>query len=565
VDRDSGHIPVEHGPTSNRSSRRPRDRALRKLGLGGAAVTGAALAAALVLGPALVAAAIPGVTSAGAPNPKTPGIAAPNGLSPQLTESIVAQGSSPLENPTGKFGYYGYLADGPMIPLPGTTTEASKTEPDKNTYLVLAKQHGADPTYGYGSHFLYQGHETGAGYITRINLDADPAHRVTLLASQDANGQPLPVFDGSVWDPFTQKLLFSAELGNTGGIWQATPDYPSKVVPLSGVVGQGGYEGMQVDSAGQIWIVEDAGGKAGSGPLAQAKQPNSFIYRFVPKNRRDLTAGGVLQVLQVVGLDHKPMVFGGTTQAAIDADILSQGMKDLHTYGNWFTTNWIKVHDTATDGTTAFDANALAKAAGGTPLKRPENGQFRPASGFREFFFDETGDTNADSAANASYGGWGGILRLVQTDPRSNHGRLTPFYVGDKAHTGLDNTAFLTKDGVVFVEDAGDGLHTQRNALDSAYLFDVRVHGPQTPTRILAEGRDASATIDSALGGTPGYQNEGDNEITGFHVSNGDPSIHGLIGRAVPEGLHNDGRGLPWRIFWTQQHGDNVTWEIIPR
>ena len=35
----------------------------------------------------------------------------------------------------------------------------------------------------------------------------------------------------------------------------------------------------------------------------------------------------------------------------------------------------------------------LAKAALGTPLKRPENGQFRPESGFREFFFDETGDT----------------------------------------------------------------------------------------------------------------------------------------------------------------------------
>ncbi len=189
-------------------------------------------------------------------------------------------------------------------------------------------------------------------------------------------------------------------------------------------------KGMQVDSAGEIWIVEDVGGKAGAGTLAQAKQPNSFVYRFVPKNRWDLTAGGVLQVLQVVGLDHKPIVFGGTTQAAIDADILSQGMKDLHTYGNWFTTNWIKIHDTATDGTTAFDANALAKAAGGTPLKRPENGQFRPASGFKEFFFDETGDTNADSAANASYGGWGAILRLVQTDPRSNHGRLTPFYVG---------------------------------------------------------------------------------------------------------------------------------------
>ena len=79
-----------------------------------------------------------------------------------------------------------------MIPLAGTTTEASKTEPDKNTYLVLKDQHGFDPTYDYGRHFLYQGHELGAGHITRINLDADPAHRVTLLATQDTDGKALP-------------------------------------------------------------------------------------------------------------------------------------------------------------------------------------------------------------------------------------------------------------------------------------------------------------------------------------------------------------------------------------
>ena len=43
---------------------------------------------------------------------------------------------------------------------------------------------GADPSYDYGTHFLFQGHETGSpGYVTRVNLDADTAHRVTLLAT----------------------------------------------------------------------------------------------------------------------------------------------------------------------------------------------------------------------------------------------------------------------------------------------------------------------------------------------------------------------------------------------
>ena len=124
---------------------------------------------------------------------------------------------------------------------------------------------------------------------------------------------------------------------------------------------------------------------------------------------------------------------------------------------------------------------------------------------------------------------------------------------------GLDNIAFLSSDELLAVEDAGDGLHGQRKALDSGFLFNVDrdySHGAQ-PIRFLAEGRDASATIDSAFGGFG--KNEGDNEITGIHVSDGDPSANGILGAKVPRFGH-DG----WRMFWTQQHGDNVTWEVTP-
>ena len=112
------------------------------------------------------------------------------------------------------------------------------------------------------------------------------------------------------------------------------------------------------------------------------------------------------------------------------------------------------------------------------------------------------------------------------------------------------------------VEDAGDTLHTQRNALDSAYLFDVRLdfsNPANQPIRILAQGRDPSATIDSGLSGTAGFQNDGDNEITGFHVSDGDPSPNGILGAKSPRPFNGD-----WRVFYTQQHGDNITYEIIP-
>ena len=67
------------------------------------------------------------------------------------------------------------------------------------------------------------------------------------------------------------------------------------------------------------------------------------------------------------------------------------------------------------------------------------------------------------------------------------------------------------------------------------------------------------ATLDnmlSALGN--GFHNDGDNEITGIHVSDGDPGIGGILGAKDPEPFR-DG----WRLFWTQQHGDNVAWEIL--
>ena len=513
--------------------------------------------------------------------PKVVGVASPNYLSPELIETVVAQGSWVLENPSadGVIRYYGYLHDAsrPLVPMPPSTVEAQKTEPDKNTYLVLKGQHGAASGYDYGTHFLYQGHEIGPrGYITRINLDADPSHRVTLLASTQvatANlpAGDLPTFDGSVWDPFTRTLLFSAEGNGTssGGIWEATPDLPATTVDQLGLIGRGGYEGMQLDSDGNIWLVEDIGGKVGTagGNTNNAKQPNSFIYRLVPYDRTNLSGGGQLQVLQADGKNGTPVTFSGgaaPTQAQIDADIVSGFMKDLHTYGQSFATRWITIHDTKVDGTATFNANLLAKAIGGTPFKRPENGQFRPGSRFTDFIFTETGDTDATSGANAAYGGWGGLLRLVQRSPSAMDGRLSPFYVGDQTHTGFDNITFLDSSQVIAVEDAGDKLHSQRGLLDSGFIFPVATdHKTPTPFRFLGEGRDPSATIDATL---TGNGNDGDNEITGMHLSNGDPKVRGLIGTTNPTfGRSNgDSDARPrWRLFWTQQHGDNATYEVI--
>ena len=164
----------------------------------------------------------------------------------------------------------------------------------------------------------------------------------------------------------------------------------------------------------------------------RAKIPNSFVYRYVPATPGDLE-NGVLQVLQVRNANGQPI-----TQASQTA-LNSPDQLALHTYGAKFDTRWVTIHDTATDGTASFNANALALADGGTPFKRPENGQFRPGSHFGEFYFDETGDTDATSPENDTAGGWGSVFRLKQSSPTSDTGTLSLFYKANQSTAAFDN------------------------------------------------------------------------------------------------------------------------------
>jgi hypothetical protein len=499
-------------------------------------------------------------------NQRAAGYAPASRLSAELQQVTWAQGSTRLENPVGVVSFYGYENDVPsagdgqfpqMLPTTASPTEAQKTEPDKNTYLEFKRGlSGPDGSYDYGTHFLYQGHEGGAtvggqkqGLISRINLDADAQHRVTLMATKDADGAPISTIDGSTWDPFARRLLFTTE-NASAPTYAATAGFPSTVEDVSGALGRGGYEGIQSDSDGNLWIVEDIGGSGKAGTTA--KQPNSFVYRYVPRHPGDLHHGH-LQALQVKNHSGQPITL--ESQAALQAP----DQVEDHSYGHQLDTRWIKLHDTATDGDAPFNANTAAKAAHATPFKRPENGLFRPGSHFSEFVFAETGDTNATSPENPTAGGWGVIQKLRQSSPSAMTGKLTLAYYGDQEHTGLDNGAFLSRDKVTFVEDAGDTLHGQRDALDSGFVFDLGTDYSKphrAPVRWLAEGRDASATIDADKAGFG--KNDGDNEITGVAVSDGDPSAAGILGARTPT-LFRGG----WRWFYTQQHGDNPTFEVV--
>jgi len=471
-----------------------------------------------------------------------------NVYSPEFAPALIVEGLDLLENPSVPITKFGNLST------------SGRTEPDENTYLILDHNPGG-PTegYDYGRHFLFQGHENSGNlaYVTRINLDvASPDHRITLLTPVGMDGLThFNSIDGSTWNPFSQTLLFAQEAGNllgtgTGGVIEMGADFdPSTgggagLRTLYGSMGRGGFEGIHPDDRGNVWIVEDVGGTT---VMNNGRNPNSFVFRFVPTDPADLTHGK-LQALQV-SINGNPLVFVPVDGGHPNGDTRSNNQLLLHTIGASWPVSWVTVHDTAVDGTASFDASAAAKAAGATPFKRPENGQFQPGSHFRTFFFVTTGDTDSTAGNDpvlAARGAWGGVFRVDLTANRES-GTLSLVVLGDADHASFDNITFVDdKDTILVAEDRGDGLHDQLNKLDSIWAFKLDSHHPDRTiaARFVALGLDRVATDE-------------DNEPTGIHISEGDSSIHGLIGTKE----FNKDKA---RLFFTQQHGENNLFEVFP-
>jgi len=483
-------------------------------------------------------------------NEKVSGVSAANPVaiadsvySPEFAPALVVEGLDLLENSSGVITKFGNLSTG------------VRTEPDENTYLILDHNPGG-PTegYDYGRHFLFQGHENSGNlaYVTRINLDvASPDHRITLLTPVGMNGLTgFNSIDGSTWDPFSQTMLFAQEAGGNGGVIEMGSDFDSNtgagagLRTLYGSLGRGGYEGIHPDDHGNIWIVEDVGGTT---VMNNGRNPNSFVYRFVPLSPDDLTHGK-LQALQV-SINGNPLVFVPVDGQHPNGDTRSNNQLLLHTIGASWPVTWVTVHDTEINGTAPFDANALAKAAGATPFKRPENGQFQPGSHFQTFVFVVTGDTDAVAGNDpvlAARGAWGGIFR-VDLDGSGESGNISLVVLGDADHASFDNVTFVDdRDTILVTEDRGDGLHDQLNKLDSIWAYKLNREHPERSlaARFVALGLDRLATDE-------------DNEPTGLHVSEGDATIGGLIGTRV---FRTDRA----RLFFTQQHGENNLFEVSP-
>ena len=295
----------------------------------------------------------------------------------------------------------------------------------------------------------------------------------------------------------------------------------------------------------------DRRGRGGTNGTANphAKQPNSFVYRFVPNDPRDLTKGGKLQALQVESLAHgQPIAFHAGAGRRRHHVGRHEGPAHLrHSRSRRTGSRSTTPPPTAPRRSTPTRS---PRRAGGTPFKRRRTAQFRPGTELHGVLLRPRPATpNAAPRPAPTYGGFGAVLKLDAGSPSARQrARCALFYRGDAAHAASTTSPSWRRDTVVVVEDAGDSAAhaSATRSTPATCSTSTPTTPPGAPAGALSSPRAAtpSATIDSALcAAAPGFQNDGDNEITGIHVSDGDPTAAACSAPRCPTAVPTDG----WR------------------
>ena len=156
----------------------------------------------------------------------------------------------------------------------GRVNDMIALSPD-GKYLFTSSENSIPTENGVGS--------PGSDGITRLTLSGKDAGKAEILADNVSGGSNVwQRVDGMKWYPHggpnDDGVLLASEEFATGGIWQ--------VNPISGAfqrldwLGNYSHEGVGLDAAGNLYLGDEFRGGA--------------IYKAVPNNINDLTAGGTL-------------------------------------------------------------------------------------------------------------------------------------------------------------------------------------------------------------------------------------------------------------------------------
>ena len=211
----------------------------------------------------------------------------------------------------------------------------------------------------------------------------DPAHRITLLTPVGADGLThLNSLDGVDVGPVHAHAPLRRRRTTTPPPRSNSRWNGRRSERRSRQSASGGYEGIHPDDQGNLILAEDVGGTEvsvdPSDPSGTRGRQAAQLVHLPVRAEEPIGPDAGRKAPGAPGEDQRPR---GQIPCRDRRGRLLPGRLKLHTLGTSWPAQWITIHDTATDGTAPFDANALAKAAGATPFERPENLQFRPGSG----------------------------------------------------------------------------------------------------------------------------------------------------------------------------------------
>jgi hypothetical protein len=393
----------------------------------------------------------------------------------------------------------------------GRVNDMIALSPD-NKYLFTSSENSIPTENGIGS--------AGSDGITRLTLSGKDAGKAEILADNVSGGSNVwQRVDGMKWYPHGgpegSGVLLASEEFATGGIWQ--------VNPITGAfqrldwLGNYSHEGIGLDAAGNLYLGDEARGGA--------------IYKAVPTDVNDLTAGGTLSYLVGTGVN---------------------------------ATGWKKVVNPAL-------ASSEANNGGAILFDRPED--FDEANGHVYFTVTEPlGDALLHTGASGQVVNKGGVYSLTtvgvpnlstQSGALAPYNRLEPMIqVNDPTYAsqsdaqgqqGLqfpDNLAFDGHGHLWVHEDIPDnngsfptsGIDVSkqaRNQQDELYVYVLNAAGDEIVPNPDVNGPGVSGGYKAAdMRTSPGAQpsHPCENEFTG-----------GIFGR--------DGKTL----YINQQHWDNPT------
>ncbi len=417
--------------------------------------------------------------------PKAVGIAAPNALFSGLAETPVAQGSNRLENPTRQLPFYGYDGDGPMLPAPGdvqTPTHNVEAHEDRAGQEHLPGPATAStapiPSYDYGTALPLPGPRDRQ--LAGLHHADQPRRRRrppgdAARARRDVDGTAAPDVRRLDLGPVrAAAALHGRERRATAASGRPRSTSRPTVEDISGIARPGRLRGHPERLATATSASSRTSAAPTAPPTTHAKHPNSFLYRFVPdgpsrpdQGRQAAGAAGDSHAHRPA--DRVPRRSGGRRHPLAGHDA---------TCTPTATTFATQLGDDPRHRGRRHARRSTPTRWRRRPAARRSSARERACSArartFREFYFDETGDTNADTRGRRGYGGFGALFKLNKTNPASNTGTLHALLPGRQgAHR-------LRQRGLLSTRPRRRSSRTRATACTrsathstAAYLFDV--------------------------------------------------------------------------------------------